>query len=578
VTRTQALADLNGIRRQLATDHPEDYPAGEMAIEPLRDAIAGSVRPALLVLLAAVGFVLLIACANVANLLLARAMARSREMAVRSALGAGRGRLIRQMLTESTMLSLAGGALGVALAALLLGSLETVAPVTLPRVERLSIDGWVLGFTFVVSIVTGLAFGLVPAVRFSSVHLAAAMGSDPRTSAGPSGSRARRVLVAADVALALVLLTGAGLMIRTVATLMTSSAGFNPQNVFTAQFSLIGEAYREDGPVVQFQNRLLERVRALPGVEMVALAGQVPMGGNGDSWGFHIEGRSRANPAEDPSAERYSITPDYFRLMQIPLVRGRLITDEDLTTTMPVMVISEATAKLWGGDDPIGGRVRIGGNDTPWRTVVGIVGDVHHTDLTAAGKPQMYLPQTQVTDSFLVLTVRAGTLTAEQLLPPIRQVMSSLDPAVPIYQVAMLDRLVEASFADRRFVMRILGAFALLALLLAAIGLYGVIAYSVAERTREVGLRIALGATRADVLRVVFTAGSAAVACGLVIGVVAALGLARFLDSMLFGISPADPLTFGVAVAALAAVTLVAHWIPARRALRVDPAVALRQS
>ena len=356
ISHAQALADLNAIRRQLAEAHPDDYPAGEMAAEPLADAIAGPVRPVLLVLLGAVGFVLLIACANVANLLLARAVARSREMAVRSALGAGRGRLIRQVLTESSLLSLAGGILGVGLAALLLRSLPTLAPVTLPRMERIGIDGWVLAFTAIVSIVTGLVFGLVPALRISAFRLAAAMGSDPRTTAGQSAGRAQRTLVAADVAVALVLLTGAALMIRTIGTLTRADAGFNASHVFTAQFAVGGDAYSEDAAVVQFQNMLLERVRALPGVESAAVAGQVPMGGNFDRWGFHIEGRMNPNPSEDPSAERYSITPDYFRLMQIPLVRGRLITDQDLASSQPVMVISETAAKLWSGDDPIGGR------------------------------------------------------------------------------------------------------------------------------------------------------------------------------------------------------------------------------
>ena len=577
INHAQALADLNAIRRQLAEAHPADYPAGEMAAEPLADAIAGPVRPVLLVLLGAVGFVLLIACANVANLLLARAVARSREMAVRSALGAGRGRLIRQVLTESSLLSLAGGMLGVGLAALLLRSLPTLAPVTLPRMEGIGIDGWVLAFTAIVSIVTGLVFGLVPALRISAFRLTSAMGSDPRTTAGQSAGRAQRTLVAADVAVALVLLTGAALMIRTIGTLTRADAGFNASHVFTAQFAVGGDAYSEDAAVVQFQNVLLERVRALPGVESAAVAGQVPMGGNFDRWGFHIEGRMNPNPSEDPSAERYSITPDYFRLMQIPLVRGRLITDQDLASSQPVMVISETAAKLWSGDDPIGGRVRIGGNEGPWRTVVGVVRDVHHRDLTAVPIPQMYLPQSQVTDASLVLVARAST-GAESLSAAVRQVLRSLDPSIPIFRIAMLDTLVQASYADRRFVMRVLGAFAVLALLLAAIGLYGVIACTVSERTREVGLRVALGATKQDVLRLVFASGARAIAAGLVIGVVASQLLTRFMDTMLVGITPTDPVASAVAVGALAAVTVLAHWIPARRALRVDPASALRQS
>jgi putative ABC transport system permease protein len=421
---------------------------------------------------------------------------------------------------------------------------------------------------------TGLVFGLIPALRVSSARLRGSLASDSRTLAPSSVSR--QILVAADVALALMLLAGAGLMVRTVVHLVRSSPGFDPTHVLTAQFSLVGQRYREDAAVRAFQQQLMDAVGALPGVDSVALAGQIPMGGNRDSWGFHIEGRSESNPAAAPSVERYSITPDYLRLMRIPVVGGRGITASDGATSQLVMLVSESTARtLWPGSDPIGARVRIGGNDGPWRTIVGIVGDVRHADLAEEARLQMYLPQTQFTDSFLVLTVRT-TLRPEGVVESIRASVRSLDPGVPVYQVAALDTLVERSFADRLFVLRVLGAFAIAGVLLAAIGLYGVIAYTVAQRTRELALRLALGAARKDVLRLVFGAGARSVITGLIIGMAGAIATTRMLDSLLFGVAAIDPVSLIAGMAVLVMVAAVAHAVPAMRALRVNPAIALR--
>jgi putative ABC transport system permease protein len=577
LTLNQAVADLNAIRVQLEAEHPSEYAAAEMGVSRLHQVIAGPVRPALIVLLGAVAFVLLIACANVANLLLARAVNRSREMAIRAALGAGRGRLARQLLTESLLLGLAGGTLGVGVAAGLLRSISTIAPVAIPRMDHASIDVTALGFVLVVSIVVGLLFGLVPAVRGSAAGLIAGTIADARTVVGGRVEHLRHLLVVADLALALVLLAGAGLMIETVARLMRVDPGFNPAGVLTLQFSLVGEAYREDAAVVTFQQQVLEGVRALPGVEEVALAGQIPLGGNHDTWGFHIEGRVFPNPAEAPSVERYSVTPDYFRLMEIPLLRGRLFTDSDRPNASPVLLLSETTAKsLWGGEDPIGQRVRVPGVRSPLRTVVGIVGDVHHYRLDETARPQMYLPQSQVTDSFLVLTVRSNVADPSRLTASIRSVLRSLDPAVPVYEVANLSDLVSRSYAARRFVLLLLTGFAGIALLLAAIGLYGVVSYTVLQRTREVGLRIALGARPADILRMVFGSGLRTIVAGLITGLLGALILTRFLESLLFGVQPSDAATHAGAIFVLVVVTAAAHLIPLRRALRIDPAVALR--
>ena len=579
VTTHQAIADLNGIRRQLAVEHPTDYPPGEMTALLLGDEIAGAVRTPLFILFGAVGFVMLIACANVANLLLSRAAGRSREIAVRAALGAGRARLVRQLLTESTILGLAGGALSLAVAEVVVRGVATIAPVSIPRLDRVAIDGTVLAFTLALSALTGFGFGLVPALRGSSFRLRESLASDTRTGTGAGSYRARHLLVIADLALALVLLAGAGLMLKSVKGLMLADPGFSADRVLTAQFSLVGEAYREDPAVLAFQNRVLEKVTALPGVEAAALAGQVPMGLNWDTWGFHIEGLMHANTAEDPSVQRYSVTPDYFRTMQIPLTRGRLIGTSDVTNGLPVVVISESTAKLWSGADPIGRRVRIGGPTSPWRTVIGIVGDVRHVrlDEDTQQSAAMYLPQSQVTDSFLVLALKAKGAEPERLTPAIRGILKDLDPAVPVYDVARLDDLLTRSFADRRFVMRLLGAFSVLALLLAAVGLYGVVSYTVSQRTREMGLRVALGARPSDILRLVLGGGLGTVAAGLGVGLGGAFLLTRFLDSMLFNVPANDPTAIIGAVITLASVAVVAHWLPARRALRIDPAIALRQ-
>ena len=580
VTVEQARDDLSGIRADLARQWPTEYDQREhISIVPLQDVIAGPVKEPLYVLLAAVGFVLLIACANVANLLLARGISRSREMAVRAALGAGRGRLIRQLVTESLLLWTAGGIAGMAVGAYLLQALADLAPVELPRAAAIGIDRWVLGFSAVLSVGTGLLFGLLPALNTTPLRLTSALATDARGSVGGSSRRARQALVVVDLAVALVLLVGAGLMLKSVARLVSVDPGFNSERVLTAQFSLIGEAYREDPAVYGFIERVVTQVRALPGVEAAAAAGQVPMGGNGDRYGFHIEGMQPANPAEAPSPERYSVTPDYFRVMQIPLLRGRLFTEADTTTAAPVIVISDTAARtLFRGHDPIGRRVRVGGpTGTPWRTIVGVVGDVRHTDLAENVWPQMYLPQSQMTDSFLVLAIRTSTSDPASLASSVRSILKEADPTVPLYDVATMDDLLKKSVARRRFVMLLLVGFAALSLLLAGVGLYGVISYTVAQRTREVGLRIALGAGRGDILRLVLGSGAITVIAGVAAGLGASLLVMRFIQGQLFEVEPLDPAAIGGAVMILGLVATAAHLLPVRRALRVDPTTALRQ-
>jgi putative ABC transport system permease protein len=577
VTISDATVEMNAIREQMRRQFPDQFDSGSIAVVPLRDALTGPVQMPLYVLLAAVGFVLLIACLNVANLLLARSVTRQRELAMRAMLGAGRGRIARQLLTESSMLSLGGAIAGVALAAAAVQGLAALAPVTLPRLDQVAVDGRVLAFTALLTILTSLFFGIVPAWRGAAAGAHTTLAVDSRGSVGGK-ARARAILVVTDLALALMLLAAAGLMLRTVAALTSAAPGFDAARILSFQFSLVGKAYAEDPAVVAFQDRTLEKLGAIPGVEDAALAGQIPFGGNRDCWGFHAQGRMKPNTSEDPCIERYGITSSYLRLMNIPLRAGRSFTTADTATSQPVLVISESTARaVFGHDNPIGGQVRLGASDRgPWRTVVGVVGDVEHDDLTTPPSPAMYNPQTQITDSYLTAVVKSSTADAGKLAASARAVLRELDPAVPVYAVATVSSLVAKSSAQQRFVMQLLGGFALVSVLLAAIGLYGVVAYGVAQRTREVGVRVALGARRGDVLRLVLSSGVTLVGLGVVIGLAAALVATRYLGSLVYGVSPVDPLTFTSAAVFLIAVALVAHWVPVRRALHIDPATALR--
>jgi putative ABC transport system permease protein len=577
VTIDEATAEMNAIREQMRREHPAEYDAGTIAVIPLQHALTGNVRGALLVLLAAVGFVLLIACANVANLLLARSVTRRRELALRAVLGASRGRLVRQLLTESLLLGAGGAVAGVLLAAAALDGLGALAPVSLPRLSQIAIDGRVLAFTAGVTLLTSLFFGLLPAWRAGTAGAQRTLAIDSRSSVG-GRSRARAALVVVDLAFALVLLAGAGLMLRTVGALVRTSPGFTPDRIVALSFSLIGQAYAEDTAVVAFQQRLLEQLRAQPGVEAVSLAGQVPFGGNGDCRGFHAKGRMKPNPVDNPCIELYGVTPDYWRLMGIPLIAGRTFTEADTAASQPVIVISESTAKqIWHTDSPLGAQVRTGDHARgPWRTVVGVVADVHHDDLTAPRTAAMYAPQSQMPDSFLVALLKSSTAEPEALIAPARAVFRSLDASVPLYDIATLPDLVAKSSADRLFVMRLLAAFAAVAVFLAAIGLYGVVSYGVTQRTREVGVRMALGAQRRDVLTLILGGGARLIAAGVIGGLAAAALATRFLGTLVFGVSPLDPLTFAAAAALLIVVALTAHLVPLRRALRIDPAAALR--
>jgi putative ABC transport system permease protein len=570
-----ARDDLTAVQTGLRKAFPSEYARSAMTLIPLQDELTGRVRPALTVLMGAVGFLLLIACANVANLLLARVTRRERELALRAALGAGRARVVRQLMVESALLAGAAGALGIAIAAVAVPLVVQLTPAAIARLGDAHLDRLVLTFSIGLTAGTAILFGLMPAIRASRVDLQSSLHGDGRRTSDAPTSIARRLLVAADVAMAVVLLVGAGLMIRSVDRLLGVDPGFDPDHVLSMQVSMVGDAYRKDEAVVATTDRVLARLRALPGVEAVAAAGQIPLGGNGDRWGFHVEGREWG--PTDPSVERYSVTPDYFRVMHIPLRRGRLFTDADRAGSENVMIVAEETARtLWPESDPIGQRVRIGGTDGPWRTIVGIVGNVRHRELALPPTMQMYLPQAQLTDSFLAIVMRAAgdpaILTSEA-----RTAIWSVASDVPVYGVAPLDQLVARSVGPRRFVMALLGLFGAVALLLTALGVYGVIAQSVVERTREIGIRSALGASAGDIGRLIAGTGLLIVCAGLVTGFAVALVTTRYLEASLYEVSALDPATFAGVAVVLLGVAVVAQGLPVVRATRVDPSVALRQ-
>jgi putative ABC transport system permease protein len=577
VTIATATSEMNAIRDQLRRERPGDYETGSIAVVPLQRALTGNVRQALLVLLGAVTFVLLIASANVASLLLARSVTRQRELTIRAALGAGRARLVRQLLTESLLLASLGGTAGALVAAFGVRGLAAMAPAIVPRVNAVAVDGRVLAFTAVVTLLTSLACGLLPAWRGADRRGERSLTIDARGEVG-HGSRARSILVIADLTLALVLLAGAGLMLRTLAALTHANPGFTADGVLTLRFALTGRTYPSDEAMVAFQERLLERMRALPAVSAAAVAGYVPFTGVDSCWAFHAQGRMQPNPADDPCVERCSFSGDYFRVMKIPVIAGRSFTAEDSRSARRVILVSASTVRLiWGSANPIGAQVRIGSATTGvWRTVVGVVGDVHHSDLTAAPAPAMYTPETQITSAYLTLVARARNGDASSLAADVRAAIRALDPLVPVYGVAPLSSLVRESAAERVFVTRVLSAFAAAAVLLAAVGLYGVVAYSVAERTREVGVRVALGAQRVDIVRMVLSGGVWIVGAGVIAGLLAAVAGGRFLTTLIFGVRATDPVTLAGAAGLLAGVAVLAHAVPLRRALRIDPASALR--
>jgi putative ABC transport system permease protein len=578
VTFSQAKAEMDTISANLLKAYPKEYSASGVILTPLREHVVGSVSTTLYVLLGSVCFVLLIACANLANLLLARATQREREMAVRAALGAPRLRIIRQLLAENLLLAALGSAAGLVLAYWTPALLRILGAGELPRLNEVTIDSHVLLFACALAVVTALLSGLAPALRLSKTDLQDSLKEGARGTSFAAGHRGTNLLIVSEVALSLTLLIGAGLLLRSLSQVINVSAGFDPNHVLTIRLSLLGQKYKDNANVRQFFDEALASLRALPGVQSAGITSQVPLGGNMDRYGFHVEGKIQDNPELDESAERFCISPGYLDAMRIRLLRGRDISNADTASTQQSLLINETTAHhMWPGQDPLGKRVKLGGLDHPWWVVVGIVSDVHHVGLDVTPEMQFYVPHSQwpFPDSemtFMIRTARAPGSLAQAA----QHALHSLDGTQPLSHITPLDYYVSISVQSRRFSSLLISLFATVALFLSALGIYGVTAYGVAQRTREIGIRMALGAKQQEVFALLLRQSIGLVAVGVVSGIAASLALTRFLSSMLFDVRPTDPATFVIVVFVLVAVAMFACWIPARRAMRVDPMVALR--
>ncbi|MBA2340502.1 MAG: ABC transporter permease [Pyrinomonadaceae bacterium] len=586
VTIERAREEMEAIARRLAEQYPESNSGNTVRVTSLRDFFVNDIRPALLVLLGAVCFVLLIACANVANLLLARAAARGREIAVRTALGANRARVIRQLLTESVLLSLAGGATGLLLAMWGVDLLRAWAVDNLPSTVVLNIDGRVLLFTLLVSILTGIVFGLVPALQASKTDVNSALKEGGRSgTGGASRQRARNVLVVSEIALSLLLLIGAGLLMKSFLRLRGAELGFEPQQLLTMQISRSAAKPEEAARAALFFEQLEERIKSLPGVEAAAYSNGLPMLGASET-SFQIVGRPKPDPDKVPQAVLFITSADYLRTMNIRILRGRFFDARDMRNSQMVAVVDEAFAKKqFAGEDPIGQH--IGGNEEAGVPQMEIVGIVEHVNNYGVGvpepvAPQMYFAFSQVPEKFISLVIGSVSFAVRTKVEPasltatLRREVSALDPNQPVYNINTMDANIAESIASQRFSMLLLGLFAVVALVLASVGIYGVMSYSVTQRTHEIGIRMALGAQGRDVLRLVVGQGLVLCLVGVGVGLLAALILTRFLASLLYGVSAIDLVTYLAVSVLITIVAFLASYIPARRASRIDPMIALR--
>jgi predicted permease len=588
VTVEAAQREMDAITARLRSEHPDFYPPNgglTFSIVPLQDYVVGGVRPALFVLIGAVAFVLLIACANVANLLLSRALARQREIAVRTAIGASAGRIVRQLLTESVLLAVMGGLVGLLFSYWTLEGIRVLGSKSVPRLHEITIDGGVLLFTLAISILAGAIFGLAPAVRLSRVDLQENLKESSRgASAGSAvwgrGQNVRRLLVVAELALSVMLLIGAGLLIRSFAHVQQVPPGFNSANVLTLELTMTGRKYADAAKVLETYKLLWEKLKTLPGVAAVGGVSALPLS-NMMAWGpITVEGRVPAAGEKFINVDIRVVGGDYFAAMEIPLRSGRLFNEHDTRETYRAVIVDEhMAAQLWPGADPIGKRIRTGGfdvkADTPWMTVVGVVGRVKQDALDADSRMAIYHAHTQRPGRAMNVVVRSGSDPAA-LTSAVRNQIREIDPDLPLYNVRTMEQRVDDSLARRRFSMLLLTLFACLALGLAAIGIYGVIAFLVSQSTREVGIRMALGATPREILMLIVRQGLVVTVIGVVAGLAGAFVLTRFMNTLLFGVHATDPLTFVAIAAALAMVAVLASYVPARRAARVDPMVSLR--
>jgi putative ABC transport system permease protein len=581
VTLDQAQAEMNTIAARLDKQYPIYDTGMGVNVVGLQESMVQNVRPALLVLLGAVGLVLLIACGNIANLLLARAATRHKEIAVRVALGAGRGRMVRQLLTESILLALMGGASGLLFARLIMTPLLDLAARTIPSVGKIGLDGEVLGFTLIVALLVGILFGLVPALQMAKVDIRPALSDASR---GSTGARhgIRDVLVVAEVALALILLIGAGLLIRSFARLQDVQPGFQSSNLLVADLPLSPKAYAQSSLRMDFYDRLLERVRHLPGVQSAGGAMVLPVTGTGSAIHFNIQGRPPKTPNDYIIVGYRPTTPGYLETLHVPLLQGRLLKDSDTERSAYVVVVNESMAKQYfPGQSALGKHIQLGAlpdNHVPWMEIVGIVGDMKQS-LASEAKSEMYLPYRQADSILPIFTMSLVMRSARDPLaevPALRSAVQNLNPNQPLVKIRTMQESIATSVSDSHFRTVLLGIFAGSALLLSIIGLYGLIAYSVTQRTSEIGIRVALGAQQNDVLKMIIWEGLKLVMIGVAAGFVGALALSRVLTRFLFGVAPYDPATFFVVAAILMFVALAACWVPAQRAMKIDPIVALR--
>ncbi len=571
VTLRQAQAELTGISAQLEQEY-RDNVDHKVQVVALQDEVVGNVRPALLILFGAVGFVLLIACANVANLMLVRAASRQKEIAIRTALGATRTRLICQSLTDSLLLALMGGGVGLLLALWVNDLIPKIEAANIPRLEKMSVDGRVLAATVGFSFLAGIITGLVPALQGSRPDLTVWLNEGTRTSAGPRRRQLGSLLVVLEIALSLVLLVGAGLMIKSFARLVNVDPGFNPDNILTMKLNLPESRYPKAEQQMMFYERLLEQIKTLPGVDSAGATSRLPLGG-GDSWSpFSIQGRPAPPPGQEHNAAFRVISPDYFSAMKIPLREGRYFTEAD-DGRAPVVIINERMAHLfWPDEGPVGQHIRA--DNGPWLMVVGVVGDVHHTGLAYRPNPEMYLPYQQRPRGSMTVTIRVLDRPVK-LAAAVRAQVEAVDKDMPT-QITTMEGVFSRSVGRWEFNTLLLSVFGVIALILAVVGVFGVVNYSVAQRTHEIGIRVALGAQRRDILKLIITQGMILALLGIGIGLIGAFALTRSISGLLYDVSPTDSGTFVVVSLFLAGAALLACYLPARRATKVDPITAMR--
>jgi putative ABC transport system permease protein len=578
VTISQAQADMETVARQIEQQYPDINTGLSVNIVSLHKQIIGNIKPALLVLLVAVGSVLLIACANVANLLLARAAGRQKEFAIRAALGAGRLRLIRQLLTESLLLALIGGALGLLFAFAGIKLLLSLNPPNIPRLGEINVDGRVLGFTLLVSILTGVVFGLVPALQASRPDLNETLKEGSRGSTGGRGrQQVRGLIVISEVVVTTVLLIIAGLMIKSFWSLQNVNPGFNPANTLTMMVNLAPAKYSETHQVRDFYDVLLKRIETLPGVQSVGAVTNLPLTSTVVRFRFTIDGRPPATPGERLVATTGAVNSNYFRAIGIPLLKGRYFTEQDRDKSPPVIIINDTMARrYWPGEDPIGRRMTLPSLGGISREIVGVVGDIKHSGLDTESGAQMYLPYPQQPWNFMSLVVRAQS-DPTKMAGAVRHEIAALDTNQSAYDVKTMQQVVSESVSQPRLYTLLLGVFAAVAMILAAVGIYGVMNYLVTQRIHEIGIRMALGAQASHIFKMIVGQGMLLVLIGVVAGLVAAFLLTRIMESLLFGVSARDLATFLGIPIVLAVVAFLSIYIPARRAMRVNPMVALRQ-